>query len=66
MNRRTLCDCSRPATRRLASTWVCDFCYSVDSARLRRERELREQSKRARRHVEAFSESAEAFHSLAT
>ena len=63
---RAFCDCGNPATVRLGSADVCTRCFAIDSLRLRKEREQREQSKRARRHVEEFSESVEAFHSLAT
>ena len=46
INHRAICDCSRPATVKLGSAWVCEQCFSIDSARLRMERECRERARR--------------------
>jgi hypothetical protein len=45
-NHRAICDCSRPATVKLGSAWVCEQCFSIDAARLRMERERRQKERR--------------------
>jgi hypothetical protein len=56
-----LCDCSRPATRKLGSAFVCERCFAIDSARLRREREERERQRQERRNKlrDEFAPSAD-------
>jgi hypothetical protein len=43
---RAFCDCGRPATDKLGSSWICAVCFSIDSARLRMERERRQKERR--------------------
>ena len=43
---RAFCDCGRPATNKLGSSWICSVCFSIDAARLRMERERRERARR--------------------
>jgi hypothetical protein len=45
-----LCDCSRPATRKLGSAFVCERCFAIDSARQCQEREQRERQRQERRN----------------
>jgi hypothetical protein len=58
---RTVCDCSRPATIKLGSVWVCQTCFDIDSARMCRERELRERQRQERRNKlrDEFAPSAD-------
>ncbi len=44
-----LCDCSRPATRKLGSAFVCERCFAIDSARQHQEREQRERQRQQKR-----------------
>ena len=63
---RAICDCSRPATVKLGSAWVCEQCFSIDSARLRLERERRQKERREERRARLdifFGEAAEALSS---
>ena len=43
---RAFCDCGRPATDSLAVLGYAAVCFSIDSARLRMERERRQKERR--------------------
>jgi hypothetical protein len=63
---RAFCDCGRPATVKLGSSWICSVCFSIDSARLRLERERRQKERREKLRARLdnfFGESVESFSS---
>ncbi len=68
MRPRALCDCGNPIEPGLhiGNSPVCKRCFTIDSLRMRLERQKREQAKRGNRTLDEFAETADVFHSLAT